>query len=211
MQIYENAVLRRGSFPCRHATVGVILVAPWWLKQAERRVDHVQAQDAGADARRSAWMAAAQAGDVTAYQALLRDCIPIIKGVARRRGVSADHADDVVQDALLTIHRARQTYDPADRSPHGCPSSPIVGRSISCAVFAGSACARCTHRSHLRPFQGTAGSADQSQRDKPGCLASPRIHSETGTRLHFLVFGRHHRPHATATSTLSARMRLEAN
>ena len=63
--------------------------------------------------RRSAWMAAAQAGDGTAYQTLLRDCIPIIKSVARRRGVSADHVDDVVQDALLTVHRARQTYDPS--------------------------------------------------------------------------------------------------
>ena len=72
----------------------------------------VHTQDAGADLRRSAWMAAAQAGDGAAYQALLRDCIPIIKSVARRRGVTADHVDDVVQDVLLTIHRARQTYDP---------------------------------------------------------------------------------------------------
>jgi hypothetical protein len=117
MQIYESAVLRRGSFPSRPATVGVILATSSWLKQAERRVDHVQAQDADADARRSAWMAAAQAGDGTAYQALLRDCIPIIKAVARRRGVSADHIDDVgpfiVRDKPMT---------PADRSPHGCPS-----------------------------------------------------------------------------------------
>ncbi|HUL88942.1 MAG TPA: sigma-70 family RNA polymerase sigma factor [Pseudolabrys sp.] len=72
----------------------------------------VHTQDAGADLRRSAWMVAAQAGDSTAYQALLRDCIPVIKSVARRRGVAADHVDDVVQDVLLTIHRARQTYDP---------------------------------------------------------------------------------------------------
>ena len=113
MQIYESAVLPRGSFSCRPATVGVIVVAPSWLKQAERRVDHVQAQDAAADVRRSAWMAAAQTGDGTAYQALLRDCIPVIKSVARRRGVAADHIDDVVQDVLLTIHRARQTYDPS--------------------------------------------------------------------------------------------------
>jgi RNA polymerase sigma-70 factor (ECF subfamily) len=68
---------------------------------------------AGADRRRSAWMAAAQAGDGAAYQALLRDCIPVIKSVARRRGVAADRIDDVVQDVLLTIHRARQTYDPS--------------------------------------------------------------------------------------------------
>ena len=68
---------------------------------------------AGADRRRSAWMAAAQAGDGAAYQALLRDSIPVIKSVARRRGVVADRIDDVVQDVLLIIHRARQTYDPS--------------------------------------------------------------------------------------------------
>jgi len=70
---------------------------------------------AGADRRWSALMVAAQAGDGAAYQALLRDCIPLIKAIARRRGVVADRIDDVVQDVLLTIHRARQAYDP-DRS-----------------------------------------------------------------------------------------------
>lgn len=70
---------------------------------------------AGADRRWSALMVAAQAGDGAAYQSLLRDCIPTIKAIARRRGVAADRIDDVVQDVLLTIHRARQTYDP-DRS-----------------------------------------------------------------------------------------------
>jgi RNA polymerase sigma factor (sigma-70 family) len=113
MQVYESAVLRRGAFPCRPAIFGVIVAGPSWFKQAERRVDHIQAQDEGADVRRSAWMAAAQAGDASAYQALLRDCVPIIKSVARRRGVSADHVDDVVQDTLLTVHRARQAYDPS--------------------------------------------------------------------------------------------------
>src|SRR5258708_10939987 len=68
---------------------------------------------AGADHRRSALMAAAQAGDSAAYQTLLRDCIPVIKSVARRRRVDADRIDDVVQDVLLTIHRARHTYDPS--------------------------------------------------------------------------------------------------
>jgi len=65
------------------------------------------------DLRRSAQMAAAQGGDRAAYEALLRDCVPLIKAVARRRGVPPDRSDDVVQDVLLTIHRARQTYDPA--------------------------------------------------------------------------------------------------
>ncbi len=72
----------------------------------------IEAQDAPADARRSAWMAAAQAGDSAAYQMLLRDCIPVIESVVRRRGVPPDRLDDAVQDVLLTIHRARQTYDP---------------------------------------------------------------------------------------------------
>jgi RNA polymerase sigma factor (sigma-70 family) len=65
------------------------------------------------DLRRSAQMAAAQAGDRAAYEALLRDCVPLIKAVADRQGVPSDQVDDVVQDVLLTIHRARQTYDPA--------------------------------------------------------------------------------------------------
>ena len=65
------------------------------------------------DLRRSAQMAAAQAGDRGAYEALLRDCVPIIKAAAGRKGVPPDRRDDVVQDVLLTIHRARQTYDPA--------------------------------------------------------------------------------------------------
>ena len=58
-------------------------------------------------------MAAAQAGDAPAYQALLRDCVPVIAASARRQGVTADRVDDVVQEVLITIHRARATYDPA--------------------------------------------------------------------------------------------------
>lgn len=57
-------------------------------------------------------MAAAQAGDRAAYDALLRDCVPIVRAMARRRGVMPDAIDDVVQDVLLTIHRVRHTYDP---------------------------------------------------------------------------------------------------
>jgi RNA polymerase sigma factor (sigma-70 family) len=113
MALYECAALLQGSFPCRPAAVGVILATPSWSRQPERRMDDIQVRDAGADLRRSAWMTAAQAGDGVAYQALLRDCIPIIKSVARRRGVAADRIEDVVQDVLLTIHRARQTYDPS--------------------------------------------------------------------------------------------------
>ncbi len=65
------------------------------------------------DLRRSAQMAAAQGGDRAAYEALLRDCVPLIRSIAARQGVPADRCDDVVQDVLVTIHRARRTYDPA--------------------------------------------------------------------------------------------------
>jgi RNA polymerase sigma-70 factor (ECF subfamily) len=57
-------------------------------------------------------MVAAQAGDRAAYESLLRECVPIIKRVARGQGARSDLIDDVVQETLLTIHRARQTYDP---------------------------------------------------------------------------------------------------
>ena len=57
-------------------------------------------------------MAAAQKGDRVAYEKLLRDCVPFIAILARRRGVPPDRVDDVVQEALLTLHRARATYDP---------------------------------------------------------------------------------------------------
>jgi RNA polymerase sigma factor (sigma-70 family) len=64
------------------------------------------------DRRRAAWMIAAQAGDRAAYETLLRDCIPFIERVARGQGIRPDSIDDIVQETLLTVHRARQTYDP---------------------------------------------------------------------------------------------------
>jgi RNA polymerase sigma factor (sigma-70 family) len=64
------------------------------------------------DQRWATWMAAAQAGDRTTYETLLRDCIPFIKAVARRQGISPNAIDDVVQETLLTVHRARRAYDP---------------------------------------------------------------------------------------------------
>ena len=57
-------------------------------------------------------MSAAQGGDQTAYSALLKNCVPIIKAVARRSGATMDCVDDVVQETLITLHRARHTYDP---------------------------------------------------------------------------------------------------
>ncbi|MEN3974900.1 sigma-70 family RNA polymerase sigma factor [Emcibacter sp. SYSU 3D8] len=57
-------------------------------------------------------MASAQAGDQAAYDALLHASVPLVRAVARGRGVPPETVDDVVQETLLTIHRARHTYDP---------------------------------------------------------------------------------------------------
>lgn len=57
-------------------------------------------------------MAAAQAGDARAYDAVLRAILPLIRGVCRRRLRDAAEVEDAAQDALLTIHRLRHTYDP---------------------------------------------------------------------------------------------------
>ena len=57
-------------------------------------------------------MASAQEGDRSAYAKLLKEILPVLRAVARRQHRDIDHAEDVVQDILLTIHRVRHTYDP---------------------------------------------------------------------------------------------------
>jgi hypothetical protein len=61
-------------------------------------------------------MAAAQAGDGTAYARLLRAVVPFLRMVIRRQHMPADQVDDIVQDTpccrsivsgTLTILRAR--------------------------------------------------------------------------------------------------------
>ncbi len=58
-------------------------------------------------------MRAAQAGDAAAYHDVLRACVPLAAATARSKGVPPDAVDDVVQDVLVTIHRALATYDPS--------------------------------------------------------------------------------------------------
>jgi RNA polymerase sigma-70 factor (ECF subfamily) len=65
------------------------------------------------DSALAALMQAAQAGNAEAYRTVLRACVPFAATAARRAGVRPDAVDDVVQDVLLTIHRALPTYDPS--------------------------------------------------------------------------------------------------
>jgi RNA polymerase sigma-70 factor (ECF subfamily) len=65
------------------------------------------------DSRWGALMAEAQAGDARAYDTLLREILPFLRAVCRRRLGPSAEVEEAVQDALLTIHRLRHTYDPA--------------------------------------------------------------------------------------------------
>lgn len=64
------------------------------------------------ECRLSSDMAAAQAGDATAYERLLRGILLLLPRLVRRQLVSSEQVEDIVQDTLLTIHRVRDTYDP---------------------------------------------------------------------------------------------------
>ncbi|MDA8108901.1 MAG: sigma-70 family RNA polymerase sigma factor [Betaproteobacteria bacterium] len=58
-------------------------------------------------------MARSQAGDRLAYRRLLEDVAPYLRALALERLHDRGDAEDAVQDALLTVHALRHTYDPA--------------------------------------------------------------------------------------------------
>ena len=58
-----------------------------------------------------ALLAAAQSGDAAAYRAFLHEVLPFARAIARRH-VRDGEVEDAVQDALLTLHRVRHTYQP---------------------------------------------------------------------------------------------------
>lgn len=58
-------------------------------------------------------MAAAQDGNQGAYATLLRELLPVLRRMARRHLRDHGEVEDAVQDALLTLHTVRHTYDPA--------------------------------------------------------------------------------------------------
>ncbi len=63
--------------------------------------------------RRARWMESAQDGDRDAYRALLEDIAPELGAFLRRRVRDEYDAEDLLQEVLLTLHRARHTFDPS--------------------------------------------------------------------------------------------------
>jgi len=61
----------------------------------------------------AAWMRDAQQGDQAAYASLLALLTRLTRQFARRRLGAVTWIDDVVQETLLAVHGARQTYDAA--------------------------------------------------------------------------------------------------
>jgi RNA polymerase sigma-70 factor (ECF subfamily) len=58
-------------------------------------------------------MVAAQRGDRESYEALLSRIAGIAQAFVRKRAGDVVWVDDVVQESLLAVHRARHTYDAA--------------------------------------------------------------------------------------------------
>lgn len=57
-------------------------------------------------------MAAAQGGDRAAYQRLLESVLPRLRGFVTNRLGDPASVEDVVQNVLFNLHRARHTYRP---------------------------------------------------------------------------------------------------
>lgn len=57
-------------------------------------------------------MALAQQGDKKSYAAFLEEAARMIRSYIRRKINTKEDVEDVTQEVLLSIHRARKTYDP---------------------------------------------------------------------------------------------------
>lgn len=63
--------------------------------------------------RRAELMRRAQDGDRDAYRRLLDELGPLLAALLRRWAADAAEVEDLRQETLIAVHRARHTYDPA--------------------------------------------------------------------------------------------------
>jgi len=64
------------------------------------------------DDKLSKLMLLSQQGDKASYKLLLAECQNTVTAYLRKRLGSSSDVDDLVQETLLAIHKARHTYDP---------------------------------------------------------------------------------------------------
>lgn len=87
------------------------------------RVTSVLTESPAAESQPQRWqrlMRAAQAAEPRAYAEFLREVTGFIRVIVRRYHNDASSIEDVVQEALISIHRMRHTYEP------GRPVEPWV-------------------------------------------------------------------------------------
>lgn len=68
--------------------------------------------DSDQDRELAALLAKAQKGDTDAYERFLLEASVVLRRFLMRRMKNVEMAEDVLQDTLLSIHRARHTYLP---------------------------------------------------------------------------------------------------
>jgi len=97
-------------------------------------------------------MARAQDGDREAYRRCSRK-LPYLRFLATRRVPNRSDVEDAVQDALVTIHAVRHTYDPA--RPFGPWLVAIANRRIvdGCGDAGEPARARRRSTPSMKPLQ----------------------------------------------------------
>lgn len=81
-----------------------------------------------------AWMAAAQDGDKRAYESLLNSILPLLRAIVARQLRDPTNTEDVMQNILLSIHRARHTFDAA--RPFGPWLGAIARNAVTDALRA---------------------------------------------------------------------------
>ena len=78
----------------------------------QARTEGGEELESGAEERLRAWMIAAQDGDTAAYELLLQEILPGIRHLVALVVREPAAEEDVVQNVLLSLHRARRTYLP---------------------------------------------------------------------------------------------------
>ena len=70
------------------------------------------------DRRLATLMESAQQGDALNYESLLAEVAILLRAFFQARGVPSHCLEDLVQETLISIHKARHTFDsrkPSDR------------------------------------------------------------------------------------------------